>query len=157
LAVGTNRVHQVAKDLEEWMTESRLGLRLHNSSDREPFSRNKTHDHRFSEARRDPKRDLRRVIIDLNPLGMSADENTFALRVEGKPIGAKTLGVADSDTLIVQRRRPGVGEIVVSQAKKELKLTRYTKEHLKAAAILSSDYEASIRIGGVVIGLIRRI
>lgn len=51
---------------------------------------------------------------------------------------------------------PRVGDVVVSLVKEKLKLTRYTKEHLKAAAILSVDYQASIRIAGVVVGLIRR-
>lgn len=115
-----------------------------------------------SPARSEGEGDLGRLVMDLSAMGIPSTEKTFALRVEGDSMSGA--GINDGDVLILEKREPRSGEIVVALLEHQVTLKRYIVEGdkvlLRAENPQYEDIipdEGGLKIQGVAVGLIRKL
>ena len=104
--------------------------------------------------------DLGRLVMDLSAIGIPTTKNSFALRVEGNSMSGA--GINDGDILLVERREPRSGEIVVAlvdgSATVKYYIVKGERHLLRAANPSYPDRELSgdWSIRAVAVGLIRK-
>ena len=104
--------------------------------------------------------DLGRLVMDLNAIGIPTTENSFALRVEGNSMSGA--GIQDGDILLVEKREPRSGEIVVAVVDGSATVKYYIvdgeRQLLRAANPSYPDRELAgdWSIRAVAVGLIRK-
>ncbi len=104
--------------------------------------------------------DLGRLVMDLSAIGIPTTKHSFALRVEGSAMAGA--GIQDGDILLVEKREPRSGEIVVAVVDGSATVKYYIvdgeRQLLRAANPSYSDRELAgdWSIRAVAVGLIRK-
>ena len=104
--------------------------------------------------------DLGRLVMDLSAIGIPTTKDSFALRVEGNSMNGA--GIEDGDILLVEKREPCSGEIVVAVIDGSATVKYYIvdgeRQLLRAANPNYPDRELAgdWSIRAVAVGLIRK-
>jgi SOS-response transcriptional repressor LexA len=106
--------------------------------------------------------DLGRLTADFSPLGITTDENSYAIRVEGNAMDGA--GIHDGDTVLVNHTDAKDGDSVVVAAGPAVMIRRLQKDEqgfdvLRSANPKTVDVRVGhhVRFKGVVVGLVRRL
>jgi DNA polymerase V len=105
--------------------------------------------------------DLGRLVMDLTPLGIPTNEKTFAVRIRGTSMTGA--GIEDGDTVIIEKRSPKPGDIVLAVIDNQVTLKRLVGPkgqqmlHAENPNFDDIPFDEESTIQGVAVGLIRRL
>lgn len=156
LGITRGRANQIQKRLVEWIGQSRFGMRLHRSTSPLLFTRDTSRE-RSSRSFRGTNfnGDTTRLVADLRPAGISTTQDGFAVRWE-QDSGAD-VGITKGDTLIIERRIPTSGEIVLIASHSIPEVIPFSEAEKRVRATAFGPHKDRIRVGGVVVGIVRPV